>query len=85
MQKSIIRTFLRLEDLPHLLSDMVTADIYVRDSWKLVPEDSKTGTKSRKSYINVDTFGSDPTLSAAAIPSNVHSAESETPVSGNIC
>lgn len=61
----------------HLLGDLVTAGIYVWDSRKLVPKYGETGAQSRKSRINVYAAGYDPTVSAAAVPSNEPPAESK--------
>lgn len=68
----------------HSLDDMGTAGIYVWERQKLFPDDGKTGAQSRNIHINVDPVGSNLTVSAAAVPRNVHPAISESLVSFRI-
>lgn len=69
--------FSNSENPPHLLGNIVTAGICVWDSQKLVLEDGEMRAQSWRSHINVHATGSDSTVSAAAVLSNVHPAEWE--------
>lgn len=83
---SAILRFLRFGGRFKFFGDTVTAGprIYVWESKNIISEDGETGTQSRKNHINVDFAGPDAKLSAAAVPSNLRPAESETFVSASI-
>lgn len=72
------------EDPANSLRDIDPAYIYLSESQKLVSENRKKASTSRKSPIEVDTFCPDPTVSATGVSIKVHSVESETHVPDSI-
>lgn len=71
--------FSGLEGLLRALGDMFSADMYVRNSFKLVAEDDQAGAQSRKMHFDYP----DPTVSAASLPSDVYPAKSGSTVPDN--
>lgn len=63
---------------------MATAAIYVWNSQNPASNNRGIGTQTRNCHVNVGAAGPDWMNCATAIPSNVHRAESETPVSDSI-
>lgn len=59
---------------------MVSTVMCVWNSCKLVPEGVKVEAQSRKNHVKVHTVCSDPMASVAFVSSNVHPAESGSPV-----
>lgn len=69
------------EDPPRALGDIVSAGIYVWDSFKSATEYTQAAAQSWKNLIHLNVYCPGLTVSAFYVPSDVQLAKLETPVS----